>query len=468
MTSNGLSIFPKRIHATFIIYLPQLLCTVSALLYAISFIALDYCWWCIFLSFALLWYAFTISTHPFRDGCWWGYIAFGSILAGVVIPLYHFLAAQPTIALAVPSLVISYFSCLGGLWIWCISCMHLVLIKRYRLLPIIVVPLISALFFHFITCTSLWMAEPVQGCCFLNPLLPLVCWQPVRLILPYAGTLITLVLFFAVTFLPTQWRYLSVKERIGVIMGCIGICSFYLVSNKDLPYPAHDHFEHLAILPILCKTDNPRLLAHMLYTHYTKHPNYTDITYLLLPESALIVSSPEILKEAIAHFYTYAHTTHIHLICGTLISNDSYTFNSCYWAHNGTVQERYHKQHAVPLIEQLPRWLKHLVSYQTLFPQDQEMVIPPDHPRPSFSLSNTLVMIPYICSEFFCTYTAGSKSDNIITLALCNDMWTQFDYIKRLMCALAHAKATEYQQDVLYVAYHYAAYCYKNGLVDIL
>jgi hypothetical protein len=140
--------------------------------------------------------------------------------------------------------------------------------------------------------------------------------------------------------------------------------------------------------------------------------------------------------------------------------------NSCYWIKHGILQQRFDKRHAMILVERIPQLCSANMLKNMYFNQMPE-IVPSCNIRPCITLSDTLRVVPYLCSELFFNEYPDDHYDCTILL-LANDTWTPARYIRHLMYLAVRFKAIQWQRTIIYVSYYYAVVCDKYGHVSFI
>lgn len=384
---------------------------ISGLLYASALLFPEYCWWASAVFLVPFFYVTRRYRVTFFDASLWFICGFMPLL---------FPVAQGLFTLGHGSW---YLKIMPGLCVillyWLYTCIWFYA-TRYA-------PIISTwLFFVFIEHASLFFMGNLEGCLFFNPLLPLI---PIRLALiiliaAQAHTLTTLALWLYILLACTPLPPAQMPDNI--------VC----ISTQIKP---HDSVIYTA--QVLCKT-----LTQALQQHPTAKT-------FVFPESAVLC--PLVLSELDCIRTLPPELTLI--IGGCRWDNDIYR-NTVYWVHNGCVQDIFDKRHAMAVTE------RPLTLFKTLFFHNYPGVTPSSLPRPRWNI-NQQTIIPYVCSELFCNTMPDHAHKNGLIIALCNDAWLPNNAVRKLMLLGTRWRAVQWQQPILYVGYHYQAYCTPNGSV---
>ncbi len=439
----------------------MVLVIISAVLYAIALIHLETFWWAIALFACPLFCVLMRTRRPFLDGFLFGLIGFGSILAGLGYALMHYFLLSKLFAVFLTWALITYFSVLCGLWFWVTKIIKDNIVSRvpnglWQVVTTYIWFVCSfTTFFLVLDHFSLWMFD-WQGFFLFDPLLALTKWKPLGDLLMVTNKVLTLLLTFLCAMVPLFLYQIRAYKMMFLFIVCMIMVHFMYPPNKAKKEESFEWLDCVGVVSIICKTNDAQLLADILYNHYeTLLESQPTIRCLIIPETSILFADMRGLELAINLFYEKCNTKDVHLIFGALTEHGERSFNSCCWACAGHIRSIYYKSHAVPIVEQLPQWLSYFVSYSTLFPHDKEMLVANNVlARPHYTIENDIILVPYICSEILCNHQLSKCHDKKrIILALCNDAWTDFFYIKRLMLAAVQLKSMLLGQSILYVTH---------------
>jgi len=440
----------------------QLACILlSGISYATALLFIDTCWWSILLFPAPLIIALRATAHPFAVGCLWALCALVPVLSGLAVALFILMSAHSAIALISSAALIIYFILLTG----CLAVFTHYAQKQVRN-PLHILLFWSTaltLFFQFVDVGSLWMLDGWQGLFFLDPLMPLTMSAVWAHLLPYTGKFLLLLIFFISSLTPlflfeaNRWLGVGTAAIIALALCC-----------RPTRSPHTRECSGIAILPMVHRTTNSTRCAHMIVQQCINIiKNNPHITCIIMPESAVQSDNELPVEELARQLARTDQLASVHLIFGALWQHNNQDFNTLYWLHNGVVKAAYHKQHAVPLVERLPGWLVYVIAYFN-YRYPHHLVTTIDVQRPLLAIWQDLHFVPYICSELLCAHVPLDDHQTVPILALCNDNWTHFFYLKRLMSAAARLKAIGWQRDILYVAYAEVVYIQADGSVVYL
>ena len=202
-----------------------------------------------------------------------------------------------------------------------------------------------------------------------------------------------------------------------------------------------------------------RMLREEVRQLLQRHPGANVV---VMPESS--VYSPYVFSTpAIAAMFSAEHIGRpIDLIAGSFYRDGGKYRNACYWLRDGVLRERFDKRHAMPLTERVPSCFNFGFVRDMYFSSMPQIDIS-DNKRPCMRLPGELKLVPYICSELFFNEWPDSDNSNDPIVFISNDSWCPARYIRHLMYLMARFRAIQWQRDVLFVSFNYAAWLGRWG-----
>lgn len=372
----------------------------SAVLYCFSCFCLDYLFWCIIPSLALLLWVL-VRAHSFFSAVWqgllWGGIVYGAHLGCVFYSLY---IIRPHWVLIIVWFFSVFYLALHTLLLFTLS---LWFQKKVRIvaLRIIVCSLLVFSYFIFMDTRALWIFCVDGGYCLASP----------SIALGY--------------FFPSVRQSIAVPANLACIRTNYGPCQD-IDPNQCMVF----FFESLA--HARCKNDS--------------------IQGVVTPESALpfpLNKHPQILRM----LCDYSHI--MPLLVGSFYEHEQGVDNSYYYFIDGALSAIIIKQHLMPLTEMMPWWCDCEIA-RALFLKNSRSSRPFDNNkkmnRECCALGNDIVY-PLICSEIFCTDALKKIPHNAHALMLVNDSWFKYFFLARATYIYASVKAWWYGKKMLYVSW---------------
>lgn len=436
----------------------------TSVLYVLPF-WYDTFWWMI-VPFCVLFFLYVLEhAVSFFDGYMWGTISFFLHMIGILFGIAR-MSSKPLLFCALPFLFcVLYQGLYAGIWFWCTS-----FLKKKLHLPSSSITLayiwIIGMWLYFIyieqlclICFGAW-----EGYMLMSPLLPLMQHPGLLWWITFIGT--SGVSFFFYLWSATAALYILHRDnRMLLLLAALTIpwlLSYFNAYTYKTPKPFWlDRIVHVPKV-FSCTTSShmtARTVAEEIRQLLVRFPN-ADI--VITPESAVldpaIFSTPE---------YAYLFSQHImpkpiHLIVGSFYQDDLHYYNSCYWLYNGILQKRYNKRHAMPLTERIPL-AYNFAALRTLYFNNSSQVECSKNTRCCFSFSSDNKCVPYICSELFFNTWPDADTFSAPIIVMVNDRWCPAVYIKRLLYNAARFKAIQWQRDIIYVSFYYAAWLDRYG-----
>ena len=329
----------------------QIFLLLSAIAYTLPFIAPFYFWWLIFLFPSFLFFALHQNKLRWPSLLIWS-LAISAIhilpLGDAIIrmttaPLY--LQLLPTI------LLILYVALYPFGFLVSIS-------KLLRSAPATHTKLLiwtACLFLYLLTIDYVlfWVFGRVEGCVFMNPLLPLAA-APSLLTLLHWISMPAMLLFYCITTSIISWFLLhrtATRFVLVLLAATVWLLPSLLIHSTQPPR----WLNRVGHLPITLPETMPAergsvLIAYEVQQLAAKHP---DLHLVIMPESAWnglplneITTLPALKNLSVPH-----------LIIGSFSLENQIHCNSLYWFVRGQHAGRFDKRHALPLAERIPWWL---------------------------------------------------------------------------------------------------------------
>lgn len=426
----------------------------SAFLYSLAFIVSSL-WWLVFMPFALLFY--TMATHElsFKEGLLWGILFFGLQASGIFYSLFAIAQGAPSsfvVLAAVLLLLIFYGACYSGIWFWSTN----IFIKRYDtflFLQLLLWVVLSWLFTFVIDQIALWIFGSLEGYPLAHPLLPLALYPPFLKALPIIGKqILTSIFLFSTGLLGSIFLFKDTHKKLLIAVVALSpwLTSWSLHRTS---YKSPEWLSKIAVLPeSFYNPQHPELIIQevkqKLKALIEKNPL---VQLIVLPESALYLCDLSAYNELLK-MWDHTHLSRaVHIITGALYRENNHCYNAVYWIFNGTVKKLFCKKHALLLTERLPQWA-HNSSLKQLYYKDKPFITPSCNKREPFTITSTITLIPYICSEIFFKDWPDDTTQ-VPILSLCNDTWIAVPYIEHLMQLMHRFRALEWHRTILYVSY---------------
>jgi apolipoprotein N-acyltransferase len=300
-----------------------------------------------------------------------------------------------------------------------------------------------------------------EGYTFVNPLIFLSALPELLQFLPLLGKELLLMLVFLPSALTVL--YLHTRNRKTLIALCM-VLLFWILSvfTPVTEYPRPAWLDHITVVPVVFhRTPHLTLLARNIQKIFVdviqKHP---DTQLIIMPEAA-IYCDHLLQKEIPLHWNEAGIGKSVHLIAGAFRWDDDNYRNTCFWIHNGIMQQHFDKRHAVVLTERLPRLLQWDFVHDLYF-QKSSPTAASTNVRPLMAIDGVTNVVPYICSELFFNQSIDDAFWPQPILALCNDRWT-LPFFRECMLVMAQFKAILWSRPILYISFSHIYYIHVNG-----
>jgi hypothetical protein len=389
----------------------------------------------------------------------WGISVYSFHLSGVLWGTI-ILAKGSYIVRIIPALfIIIYQSLYTGLWFWFMGYINdRYTLQKKRYLHCIVWIISLCIYTFWLDRYCLFLFDRLEGYSLMHPLLPLAEKPMLLCLIPYGGKICFTLLLYSFAGLCTlfllhpSW-YTVFLCLLSVIPWCISIWLWtnhvptiptWLNGIVCLPKKFPD-IENISFSARLLREEVRCILQKYPEVHIVFAPESSIYTHYLFNEPSLVnhLSPPEIGKP-------------LQLLIGSFYDDDGKYRNTCYWVKDGIMQQRFDKRHAMVLIERIPSLFKSNIIKDMYFTQMPE-IISSNNIRPHFNVSDTLCVVPYLCSELFFNEYPDDPYDCTILL-LANDTWTPSRYIRDLMYLAARFKALQWQRGIIYITYYYHSF----------
>ncbi len=429
----------------------MLLLISSAVLYALSFVVSEYLWWVTFLFPVPLFFYSKQYKLSFMHGYIWGFIAYGLQISSICVALYN-MSIGPFWIRVLPGILLLFYMPLFSAFSFFISQ------KIFsNTLLVIVFGLFLSIF--LIDNYALLMCARLEGYMLISPLIPL-CQVPQLLwLLPYVGIWIMTILWISVPI----FLFLAIQEKKYIPLLFLSLLPFisgFLINQKQ---HVPDWIDVIVHVPKLFgPTNNQRALIlrvqKIIRQVIVKHP---QVEVIIFPEGALYCKDLACKQSLTSEWSKKKVGKKVNVIIGTFHEEGDRLYNSLQWFYDGKLMGMHHKQHVLPITEQLPWWLS-CEWYKDAYFSCISEITPAIGSKKLFTINNSLCCVPFICSEFFFKKGQISETKNISILLVCNDSWFDFPecmpYMQTLMRLGAQFSAIKSQKSIVYVAFSSAYY----------
>ncbi len=445
-----------------------ILITCSALLYGFAYLASGYLWWTTLFFLVFLFYEVINKRIILLDGIIWSTIAFSLHLFGVLEGLF-FVAQGPFLQrMALPALALLTAFIYGVGWFAALTWICK-LAGFYVRLSFSVI--ITWLFFLFLEHACLSILGRIEGYLLFSPLIPLVEYPFFLHDMPKIGPAAFLLVFIAIQALISS-ALIHIRYKWILVLGimsCAGLIVLFIKQNSHL---VNNYNELVCGAACFAKNDSVTYTGKVI-RNYCKAllERYPQTGIVVFPESAIgchfLPGEPQIVALCNAQELGKAVTI---LVGGFRWDNCQYR-NTVYWIHNGKLIDLFDKRHTMALTERVPGeyFLGKISLIKESYFKEFAGINASSCQRPRWRISETMTVIPYICSElYFNAYPDHKPCKNEHLLALCNDKWIKRNFIRYQMLMGARFRAIQWQVPVLYVAYFYQALCMPDGRLQKL
>lgn len=447
-------------------YTKWLLLIISALLYPLAFLWSEAFWWVTFLFLIPLYYAASKYQLSFKEGYVWGAIALALHLSGVLYSIFLMAEGSYFFRLIPTLFVIFYEALFMGIAFWLAYRTILLFKIRSLALKLSIWTIIMWGLFHWFDHYCLWLFGICEGYFFMHPLLPLATQPKLLSLLPVIGKEI-LSLILCVTGACLTLVVINKKLLWGLLFITIAVLPWFI--SWQLPAQknqAPSWLSKVALLPERFNyPDSPQEMAIQLQQKLKSiAENHPQVELVLLPEGSIYPC--DLTKESnILCFWNASKLQKpLSLVLGGNRWEDNKFYNTLYWIENGTIKHWFDKRHGMLLTERLsPLW--DIPILRKLYFSKIPAISVSTNKRPLWELLPGVKLVPYICSETFFNEYPDDSFQQYPILALCNDRWLYTNYVSTLMLLVARFKAIQWQREILYLSFKYAAYIFKNGML---
>ncbi|KKR96751.1 MAG: hypothetical protein UU47_C0008G0009 [candidate division TM6 bacterium GW2011_GWE2_41_16] len=368
--------------------------------------------------------------------------------------------------------IFCYVVFLSSTWLW-LSARLIQIRVVCELGPVRIIIFIEALALYFYAMVHWLMCVfgRCEGYTLIDPMLPLArkpFFLYPMIVLDHFISLSLLVGFAALCAVTLYFfRHAQYKKMLFVVCGSVGIVCLWMslafwMGQKIQAYdPSNvkkvvNRIVHcVGFFPVSKNTITDACEA--MRDHFTKalaaHPT-ADI--ILTHETVCRMDLLEYKQSCARAFAAQALGRPAHVLIGAFRWNGDMFHNTVYWFYDGVLKNFYDKRHAMAVEERLPWFLQNAFFKQVFFGK-LEQITPSKETRKVFKLSDDIVCVPYICSEFFFNKKPDEPQDikarRYTILAMCNDMWARAEFLKDLMALHARFKAIYWQRPVVYCAF---------------
>lgn len=423
----------------------------SALLYPLPFFFPQEFFWVSFIYLVPLFYISILQKLSRKEGYIWGLIALAGHEAGIFYGIFH-MAVGAFWARLLPILFLIFFRAIfPAIWFF-ITQASIRFGKMHTVTGQLVIWSLTAWWYQlWMDQYHLWVFGVPEGYILLNPLIPFAAHPQLLYLLPTLGSFLLLYLIAC----SAQITYALLSKN-GHAWICAGLMLLPWLSGfvfqKDSVCPTW--LEKIAVMQQKFSTTHESSAITLLQKQCVLLlQQYPQVSCIICPETCIYE------ENLTYHLPTYAHACTYQLIGG--FGFDEKHRNTAYSLHNNTIHS-FDKRHAMPLTERTPTWANIPLIHDLYF-ATRPQIIPSRNVRPIWRIGDQTVT-PYICSELFFNAHSDDAYPGIMILALCNDAWAP-DSVKYLMYLGAQYRAQEWQRDILYVSYGYAALIKHDGTI---
>jgi apolipoprotein N-acyltransferase len=436
-------------------YVDLFLLVSSACLYGFSALFTPWFWWSIIFFPVPFLYVATKQSIGFKEGYVWGLIIFSLHLHGVLLGIIDMAGSSLPYKYAPAIFIILFQALFPAFFFWGTS----FIIKSYTITSLLLRTLLWT--------ATLWLlAIWIDGYCLfpflrcegyslMNPLLPLATHPRLLFLLPIVGKKIMILLFFMIPAMGFMALYTrrSLYFILFILFLAPWFFSFAFRSNTFLMPEGIDSVVHVPLsFSVFDNIWNTTAIISSELKEVVKNRPHAQI--IVMPESAIgspyIMNDPELCrymnKESIGK--------ELYLLGGAFRWDEHYLRNSFFVLYDGELLTYFDKRHTMVLTESLPRWMTLDCIYNLYY-----MHLPPRTPslnkRPCITLASGISFVPYICSELFFNDEADDDYRDTLIIAIANDSWTTFRYIKNLMRLHVITKAIQWQRSILFASFNY-------------
>ncbi len=411
---------------------------ISSLIYALSFIYIDYFWiGSLLFLYPLYRCIFFNSLHfSFKDGFVWGLVAY--TIQTIAITDFVYRHGVKVWALVVPVLVIVIMSICSGIWFYIMN----IIIKKNHNLRLYFIYISTIIFFYYIHYVVLIIfSGSLIGYPFSFPLLPLFYKSSfVQIMIWYGAEYIIFTIIIAIQLLFVFGWYKSVM---GILI--LGVLGEFYIQIMDNEYIYHDDL-CTAVVVNQDLSNKPydrvmQLCTAISFTQYAKPKS----RILVLPESVFPFYDESLHLFLASKISDYCHPDSF-IVLGLYRKVDHKRFNSVVCIYKGKIIFIYDKKILVPFFEYIP----------SLFGDMMFAINGIDFSSGHLEKENTWQSSLYgsynlmICAEVF---WSKIKPRSVI-IGCINDKYFKYSYFSKIMRIYADYRACASKSTIIYSAYN--------------
>lgn len=443
-------------------YSPHIFLLFSAIAYSLPFIAAPSFWLLIFLLPPLLFLSVHTNKVP-----WHAYLAWSLAISTIhLLPLGNAIIYMTSAPLYLQLLPILLLIIYVGLHPFLFLLGMGAIFHRSNLSPFLNLLIWTVgwwVYLLYAEYALFWPFGRWEGYIFLSPLLPLTMSPSLLSSLHWIG-LPAMLLFYCITTSAVYWWFCqrTVPSAVLLFLCTVAwLAPHYVVPSHPKPPP---WIQQIGRLPMILPKTMPTERGSMVIAHEIKQlaAQQPELCLMVLPES----SWNGLPLNTTCKLPALATLPVAHVLIGSFSLQNGIHHNSLYWFKNGQLQGRFDKCHAVPFVERIP-WGGQL-PINSLFFKDTSPICPSGDPKTALSLGNDLILVPYICSELFCSNNPYDSTTTHPILAVCNDWWFDLSYFRHLMLMGAQLRAIQWNRPIVYLSFYYAQFIDSHGTIHPL
>ncbi len=433
-----------------------LLLLISAVLYALPFLFIHQLWWLVFVYPIPLLYAAMYNPMTFWHGAFWGVLAWGLHLSGVLYAIVNMAQGSWGYALIPAIGIVLYQAFFVGIIFWLTQSLieYSRSFKIERELEIWTVALFA--YTYWVDRWCLFVFGRVEGYQLMHPLMPLAKHPALLALLPVIGKAGLTALFFVVAATATY----ALARRTLFSVGLFGLSllpwfASALLANPQQPEP--EWVSKIVTMPTIFPTANDKQAmvraAGNEFAHVVHQVPNTQL--IVMPESSYYDDRLSDRREETQQFWADNHVgKNINVLVGAFRRDEEIFYNSIYWYKNGQLQSYFDKRHAMVLTEHIPSFLNFGMISDMYFRAYPQRCVGCNERTP-LALLDEQSFVPYVCSELFFNERPDDNYQDMPIMFVSNDMW--FDrpgarYVQDLMEVGAQFKAIQWQRDIVYTS----------------
>ncbi len=425
----------------------------SAITYSSAFIFNKHLWFTIFLFPLPFFHACLHRSFSFLHGYLFGCISIGILLYDTLLTIINMATQKTGYARIIPSITLFfYLPIYAGIVLGVTQqCIKFFTISKNKALIFWTLALI--IYFYCMDHYSFWLFDRKEGCFLLHPALTLAqfpfCLYEIYLFGKLGLSLIILLPAAIIIYSFQQNRKTLQGGSILFLIAHIAAIALYNPNVSERPL----WLNHLVHMPIVMPShyNHAKIIRKIQRICKQTIDCNPEAQCFLFPESS-IYNATFYTDYDLQKLNNHHIGKKINLIFGAFRQLHNDLYNACIVIENGSLTCWHDKKHLMPLIERIPQWFKASCIEQNYFSQ-----FPPisygKSERPLINLTKQVQVVPYLCSELFCSECQDDAYFEKPILALCNDRWFSYFYTKNLMLAAAKIKATLWNRPIIYISY---------------